>query len=303
MKTFIFLSALLISLSLLSCNNENLTGVASSQNNSKISIGFSMKNATNGITRIEGILSRNGYDTLFTDFVILNDSATASFENVAAGVWHLKVNVYDASNILKYTGSADVEVYAGVTTPVSITLNPVSGSINITVTWGNGGGNNLIYNPSFEFNGQPSLEGWTINDTIWVKTVKEAPSGEGFWSLQIGPAFGPFPGGTAKTFITGQDGDGIYTLRFYERNLQSYAWGVVSISQLRNGNTIFNDDIYADSSQWSLTSKSYKLNLLYTDTLVVKLFNYSLALKVKSNAKIDSVTSGILFDGVSLIKN
>ncbi len=302
MKTFTITTALILSLILISCNNQNLVGVNSSQSISNISIAFSMKNAADGITRIEGILSRQSYDSLFTEFVILNDSATASFNNVAVGVWHLQVNAYNDSNTLKYTGSADVEVYAGETTPVSLTLNPVSGSINISVTWGNYG-TNLIQNPSFEFNGKPSLLGWTINDTIWVKTIQEAPSGEGLWSLLIGPAFGPSPGGIAKTFITGQSGDGFYTLLFYERNLQSYAWGEVSLSQQRNGKAIFNDVISANSSQWALTSKSYKLNLMSTDTLVVKLFNYSLAVKVKSNTKIDSVTSGILFDGISLIKN
>lgn len=302
MKNVIFTAALVLIFTLTSCNNENLVGVTSAQNPSNISISFSMKNAGVTITRIEGILSRQGYDTLFTNFMIFNDSASGNFENVPSGIWHLRVNAYDASNTLKYTGSADVKVFPGETTPVSLTLDPASGSINITVTWGKNG-INLIQNPSFEFNGQPSLLGWTINDTVWVKTVQEAPTGEGRWSLLVGPAFGPSPGGNAKTFITGQSGSGLYTFQFYERNLQGYAWGVASISQLRNGKTIFNDEIQADSSQWSLKSKSYSMNLLSTDTLVVKLFNYSLALKAKSNTKIDSVTSGILFDGISFIKN
>ncbi len=304
MKTFIILSAFFLSISLLSCNNENLTGVATSQNSSNISIGFSMKNAANGITRIEGILSRQGYDTLFTNFVILNDSATASFQNVTAGVWHLLVNAYDESNILKYTGSADVEVYAGVTTPVSITLNPASGSINITVTWGAVGGENLIYNPSFEFNGQPSTADWSILDTTLVRVVQGAPPGEGNWSLWIAPQYGPISaGGFATTNITGQSGMINFTLSFWEHNFSYIFSGMVIITQLRKGSVIYSDYIHADTTSWTLYTKKFQLSILPTDTLQISLRSES-PIVVASNPTItDSVKDGVLYDGIKLIKN
>ena len=304
MKTFIILSAFFLSISLLSCNNENLTGVATSQNSSNISIGFSMKNAANGITRIEGILSRQGYDTLFTNFVILNDSATASFQNVTAGVWHLLVNAYDESNILKYTGSADVEVYAGVTTPVSITLNPASGSINITVTWGAVGGENLIYNPSFEFNGQPSTADWSILDTTLVRVVQGAPPGEGNWSLWIAPQYGPISaGGFATTNITGQSGMINFTLSFWEHNFSYIFSGMVIITQLRKGSVIYSDYIHADTTSWTLYTKKFQLSILPTDTLQISLRSES-PIVVASNPTItDSIKDGVLYDGIKLIKN
>jgi len=304
MKTFIILSAFFLSLSLLSCNNENLTGVATSQNSSNISIGFSMKNAANGITKIEGILSRQGYDTLFTDFVIHNDSATASFNNIAAGAWHLQVNAYDASNILMYTGSADVEVYAGVTTPVSITLNPASGSINITVTWGAVGGENLIYNPSFEFNGQPSTAGWSILDTTLVRVVQGAPPGEGNWSLWIAPQYGPISaGGFATTNITGQSGMSNYTLSFWEYNFSYIFSGMVIITQLRKGSIIYSDYIHADTTSWSLFTKKFQLSILPTDTLQISLRSESPIVVASNPNATDSVSNGVLYDGITLIKN
>jgi hypothetical protein len=304
MKTFIILSAFFLSFSLLSCNNENLTGVATSQTSSNISIGFSMKNAANGITRIEGILSRQGYDTLFTNFVILNDSATASFQNVTAGVWHLLVNAYDESNILKYTGSADVEVYAGVTTPVNITLNPASGSINITVTWGAVGGENLIYNPSFEFNGQPSTADWSILDTNLVRVVQGAPPGEGNWSLWIAPQYGPISaGGFATTNITGQSGMINFTLSFWEHNFSYIFSGMVIITQLRKGSVIYSDYIHADTTSWTLYTKKFQLSILPTDTLQISLRSES-PIVVASNPTItDSIKDGVLYDGIKLIKN
>jgi hypothetical protein len=261
-----------------------------------------MKNAGVTITRIEGILSRRGYDSLFTNFTILNDSASGNFENVPSGIWHLRVNAYNASNTLKYTGSADVKVFPGETTPVSLTLNPATGSIKISVTWNNTG-INLINNPSFEFNGKPSLAGWIIKDTTWTKVVKETPAGEGTWSLWLSPAFGPLQGGTARTYVTGQSGEGMYTFSFYEKNLQGFAWGGVTFSQVRNGTIIFSTNITVDTLHWAIFTKTFKLNLMPSDTININLFNYSLAVKAKSNAKIDSVTSGILYDGISLIKN
>jgi hypothetical protein len=302
MKNVIFTAALILIFTLTSCNNENLVGIGSAQSTSNIKIGFSMKNASASISRIEGVLSRQGYDTLFTNFMILNDSASGNFENVPSGIWHLTVNAYDESNTLKYAGSADVEVFPGETTPVSLTLNPASGSINISVTWGNSGGN-LIYNPSFEINGMPSLAGWIINDTMWTRIIEEAPAGEGAWSLWLAPAFGLHQGGTARTYVTGQSGEGVYTFSFYEKNTQGFAWGGATFSQVRNSTVIFSTNITADTLQWAVFSKTFKLNLMPSDTININLFNYSLAVKAGSNAKIDSVTSGILYDGISLIKN
>ncbi|MHB1688739.1 MAG: carbohydrate binding domain-containing protein [Ignavibacteriaceae bacterium] len=43
--------------------------------------------------------------------------------------------------------------------------------------------NNLLQNPSFEENGQPSLSGWTVIDTAMINFSNDVPPGGGKWSL------------------------------------------------------------------------------------------------------------------------
>jgi len=98
-----------------------------------------MKDAPSNVVSIAGTLTRSGYDTVQNQFAIANDTATCNFNNVAAGTWHLQVNAYDASNTLTYTGATDVQVSPGVATPVYLVLDPATGSILVTVTWGTNG--------------------------------------------------------------------------------------------------------------------------------------------------------------------
>jgi hypothetical protein len=51
----------------------------------------------------------------------------------------LKVDAYNNSDIIIYTGSTDVYVVSGTVTPVYLQLNPATGSISITVSWGESG--------------------------------------------------------------------------------------------------------------------------------------------------------------------
>ena len=302
MKSILISLSSIIIFILVSCNNGNPVGTVPQKNYSNLSIGFSMDKAPSNIWRIEGILSRQGYDTLSSDFKIFNDSAVCEFNNIPSGLWHLRVNAYDSTNTVKYSGETDINVIAGMTIPVNLTLNPATGSIYITVSWGKPG-INLIANPDFEINGLPSLNGWVINDTSWVKLVKDAPDGNGKWSLSIVPPFGPAPGGMASTSITGQNGSSSYTLSFLEKNTGTYFWGIVSVKQKRNGDIIFNTSVSADTSRWTLFSKTFDLSLQPSDTLTITLQSLSLALKAGNKRSINIDTEGIMYDGISLIKD
>lgn len=114
--------------------NRTTTGISVTK--SGMAVRMSMQGAPSDVATIVGILSRPGYDTLSHAFTISGDSATCLFTGLDAGTWHLEVNAYDGANNLLYTGSADVQVVAGQTTPVSLTLNPATGSISVHITWG-----------------------------------------------------------------------------------------------------------------------------------------------------------------------
>jgi Concanavalin A-like lectin/glucanases superfamily len=137
MKNISIAIAFLFSLSFFSCRSSNpvehsLQAAASS----KIAVSLLMKGAPQEVTKIVGILSRTGYDTLQSQFVIGSDTASCEFSSIAVGVWHIQVNAYDNSNTMLYSGAADVQVYAGIVTPVNLSLDPVTGSVIVTVTWG-----------------------------------------------------------------------------------------------------------------------------------------------------------------------
>ena len=137
MKNISFLITFLFSLSLFSCRSSNPVDQSPQASApSKIAVSLLMKDAPPDVTKIIGILSRNGYDTLQNQFIIGNDTASCQFSGLAVGVWHIQINAYNNSNTMLYSGAADVQVYAGVITPVNLSLDPVTGSVLVTVTWG-----------------------------------------------------------------------------------------------------------------------------------------------------------------------
>ncbi len=140
MKKILIPIFILIAFISLSCNKTNPVGTSlSNKSSSAIKIGFSMKDVPANVASVVGILSRQGYDTLKSQFVISNDTAQCEFDNIVAGTWHLQVNAYDGTNALKYSGGKDVQVVGGEITSVNLVLNPTTGSISVTVTWGNSG--------------------------------------------------------------------------------------------------------------------------------------------------------------------
>jgi len=177
-------------------------------------------------------------------------------------------------------------------------------SCSKSVTNPNGSGN-LISNPNFEQNGKPSLKGWiVIGDSSWTKVVQDSLPGNLYnYSLQLAPGRGPFAGGGAKTYITGLSGQSSYTLSFWGKNSIVFAWGQVYLTQIRAGQELFRDLVSADTTSWTLFSKTETLNTLPSDTIEVFLSNESLAVRAHPENIVDSVGSGIFFTGVSLTKN
>ena len=90
-----------------------------------------------GITQVVARLTRDGFNELQLNLTISDSSSSASgsFENVAIGVWHLRVDALDESNVVRYTGDEDVEVFSGETTHADLELFSASGNIEIHVTW------------------------------------------------------------------------------------------------------------------------------------------------------------------------
>ena len=99
-------------------------------------ITMDMTDAPSEVDRLEGKLSNDDGDEIYFDFEINENSATALVEDIPSGNWILRVDAYDEDENLIYSGTAEITVYPGVITPVSLHLNPATGGLQITVTWG-----------------------------------------------------------------------------------------------------------------------------------------------------------------------
>ncbi len=101
-----------------------------------LSLAIDMKKAPADVAFLDGFLARTDYDTVFFDFKISGEMASAVIENLAAGEWYLQVNAYDDQERLKYSGSTFAEVVPGKVVPVFLNLTEVTGGISVTVSWG-----------------------------------------------------------------------------------------------------------------------------------------------------------------------
>lgn len=109
-----------------------------SQENGRFSCSINMTTAPAEVKRLDGTLFRQGVDTIHFDFVITGDSAKALVEDVSCGQWSVKINAYNDSNNVIYSGQTKVVVQPSIITTVIIHLNSTSstGGINFIVTWG-----------------------------------------------------------------------------------------------------------------------------------------------------------------------
>lgn len=103
-----------------------------------------MKDAPAEVVKIVGTLSRDGFDAISKQFTVAHDTALCEFADIPVGQWHLRVEAYDSNDTMRFSGQTDVNVFAGQTTPVSLILDPTTGSISITVTWGTSTANHVL---------------------------------------------------------------------------------------------------------------------------------------------------------------
>lgn len=152
MKHLIYLSIVILAIFTLSCTNEILIPVQSDYG--KLVLNVDKANAPTSVVSVRAYLTRENHEPIFGSLNLLSDSTAEIFlDQIDAGQWHLRVDAEDDSGLVLYTGETDVEVYAGFTSQVYLTLSPTGagvGSIYIHVTWGGPVTNNWIdylYNP------------------------------------------------------------------------------------------------------------------------------------------------------------
>jgi len=144
MKLSLILSILVILVVSITCqDNEQI--INGDSNNKLGKISMSISQAPPEISLVIARLSRRGFDDrlLLLSISDTGRSASGTFTNVAVGTWHLRVDAQDSSNVVRYSGETDVEVFPGQTTQIELELLPTSGNIEIHVTWGSIG--NIVF--------------------------------------------------------------------------------------------------------------------------------------------------------------
>jgi predicted GH43/DUF377 family glycosyl hydrolase len=175
MNKFSILTVIFISLLLSSCSTDTPVSPKEAEQGG-ISLNIDRMHKPDNVVSVTAYLSREGYDTLSGTLNLLSDTtADITFSNLAAGGWHLKVDASDEESVVVYTGETDVNILAGITTQVYLTLEPTGagvGNIYIFVNWGIPPNTNWIdypYNPIL----QPQLNGFDNNGITQPKIIED----------------------------------------------------------------------------------------------------------------------------------
>ncbi len=138
MKNLLFLFLPLFIFLFFSCSSE-ITSPAI-EDSGKLLLKIDKQNAPESVVFVKAYLTRDNFDPISGILNIQSDStADILLNEIDAGSWHLKVDAEDDSGLVLYTGETDVQVFAGFTSQVYLTLQPTgtgTGSIYINVTWG-----------------------------------------------------------------------------------------------------------------------------------------------------------------------
>ena len=139
MKKIFILFSLFFTLFIISCTNDPV-GSDNPNDSGKILLKIDKQNAPESVVFVKAYLTRENYQPITGTLNLQSDStADILLDNINAGEWHLKVDAEDDSGLVLYTGETQVQIFAGFTSQVYLTLNPTgsgTGSIYISVSWG-----------------------------------------------------------------------------------------------------------------------------------------------------------------------
>ena len=139
MKSLSFASIVLFVFLFTFCS-DNIVQSDKTKEEGKILLKIDKQNAPESVVFVKAYLTRENFEPITGTLNLLSDStADILLDEIDAGTWHLKVDAEDDSGLVLYTGEIDVQIFAGFTTQVYLTLTPTgvgTGSIYIHVIWG-----------------------------------------------------------------------------------------------------------------------------------------------------------------------
>ena len=160
MKTAYAVLITFLFLTLAGCSKDSVNEPdQSSTKSGKMLLKFNKSETPDNVATITASLIRTNFQTITGTLKILTDStAEISMQNITAGLWHLIVEAKDNNGVVIYKGETDVNIVAGSTTQVMLTLVATGanvGSIYIIVNWGS----STYVSPWIDYSGNPILSG------------------------------------------------------------------------------------------------------------------------------------------------
>ena len=139
MKKTSVLFSLFLAIIIIACSSDPI-GLDNPKDSGKILLKIDKQNAPESVVFVKAYLTRENHQPIVGTLNLQSDStADILLDNINAGEWHLKVDAEDDSGLVLYTGETDVQIFAGFTSQVYLTLGPTgsgTGSIYISVNWG-----------------------------------------------------------------------------------------------------------------------------------------------------------------------
>ncbi|MFN0159053.1 MAG: choice-of-anchor C family protein [Bacteroidota bacterium] len=211
MKALICLFVLIFVLAISGCNDGGTQNPIETPQQQAGQVSLSFSSPPPGIVQVVARITRQGFAPREIQLNISDStqSATGGFDDVPAGIWHLRVTALNDSGHAQYAGETDVNVIPGQTASITLHLVPTSGGIDIVVTWGNGPSGAFI-NGSFEIGpwvgtylplnpGSTAIQGWIVTrGAIDYVTVWSNHHGTKGIDLNATPSVG----GIAQAFAT-----------------------------------------------------------------------------------------------------
>lgn len=140
MKRNLIVTLIFLSLILSNCSKDQVTSPPIGGNSGGLFFKIDRQNTPENVAIVSAKLTRTGYTSIIRTLNILTDTtADLTISGVSVGTWNLKVEAFTSTNVLVYAGEASVNIQDGITTQVSLILQPVQtgvGNIYIFVTWG-----------------------------------------------------------------------------------------------------------------------------------------------------------------------
>lgn len=126
---------------LMACTDHGTMSVVTTGGEERGGIAFSLLKSETPADAwvIEVRLERDGYAPMKQSVMVRNstDTIRIAMSDIAAGPWKLTVDARDSTGILRYTGTASVQIVGAQTVQAVVHMNPAgtSGNLEIIVTW------------------------------------------------------------------------------------------------------------------------------------------------------------------------